>query len=65
LMMFGPATFGWEGAAVRSEAPAVSWEAPAVPAKGTHMLAAHVTAAARYFVFIVCLPFSNVSVPSA
>ena len=42
LRMLGPATFGWEAAAV--------------PAKGTHKLPAQVTAAARYYVFIVYLP---------
>ena len=57
LRMFGPATFSWEAAAVSWGAPAASWEAPAVAPKGTHILAAHVTAAARYFVFIVYLPF--------
>ncbi len=63
LRMFGPATLGWEAAAVSCaapavswEAPAVSWEAPAVPAKGTHIPTAHVTDAARNFVFIVYLP---------
>jgi hypothetical protein len=52
LRMFGPATFGCAAAAFNCEAAAL-------PAKGTHKLAAHVSAGARYFIFIVCLPFSN------